>query len=86
VPKSNRGAALEAPLGVSGIRIAPSHETPSLAVRTARPDRPRHPAPLDLIGHATHRFDSALRLDPTIVRTILELELPTAITALERMP
>jgi hypothetical protein len=43
-------------------------------------------APRDVIGHATHRFDSALRLDPTIVRTLLELELPTAITALERMP
>jgi hypothetical protein len=31
--------------------------------------------PLDLIGHASLRFDSP-RLDPTVVRTILENELP----------
>jgi hypothetical protein len=43
-------------------------------------------APLDLIGHAAHRFDSARRLDPGVVRAILESELPTAFTALERMP
>jgi hypothetical protein len=43
-------------------------------------------APLDLIGHASHRFEPARRLDPAVVRAILKSELPTAITALERMP
>jgi len=34
-------------------------------------------APLDLIGHSSHRFDTAPRLDPAVVRAILKSELPT---------
>ena len=41
--------------------------------------------PLDLVGNASHRFDSAPRLDPAVRRAILKSELPTAITALERI-
>jgi hypothetical protein len=36
--------------------------------------------PLDLIGHASHRFDDALRLDPVLVRAVLSTELPATLT------
>jgi len=32
-------------------------------------------APLDLIGHSSHRFGSAPRLDPAVVSAILRTEL-----------
>jgi hypothetical protein len=36
--------------------------------------------PLDLIGHASRRFDNALRLDPVLVRAVLSTELPATVT------
>jgi hypothetical protein len=61
-----RGGTLDASLEVLGI--------PDSAIPRNAPIGGT--APLDVIGHASHRFDSALRLDPVDIRAILDEELP----------
>ena len=69
-----RGTALDAPLGVPGM---PDSAIPRNALAGGS-------APLDLIGHSSHRFDSAPRLDPVDIRAILDKELPAMVSVAGR--
>jgi hypothetical protein len=61
-----RGGELDTPLGVPGMG---DNAIPRNALAGGS-------APLDVIGHSSHRFDTAPRLDPAVVRAILKSELP----------
>ena len=65
-----RGNARDASLTVPGM---PDSAVPRNAVAGVL-------VPLDLIGHASRRFDNALRLDPVLVRAVLSTELPATVT------